>query len=116
MLHTVQTECEERNNADHCQGEIEVRAHSMRSRFRKEAERCCDRDDIRERDREGQSDHAGKFSDLNHRPLGVEGDAETIPTKTAEEPTACPFMRGPRGRSQEGHQRISPRSSERLWS
>ena len=88
----------------------------MRPGFRKKAERCGDGDDIRERDCKGQSDDAGKFSNLNHGPLGVEGDTETVPTKTAEEPIACPFMRGPRGCSQEGHQQISPRSSERLWS
>ncbi len=76
-----------------------MRAHSMGPGFRKKAERCGDGDDIRERDCKGQSDDPGKFSDLNHRPLGVEGDTETVPAKTAEEPTARPFVGDPAGRS-----------------
>src|SRR5947208_13309294 len=91
-----------------------MRAHSMRSRFGEQAQRRRDCDDIGEYDRERGTDHAGKFSDLNHGPLGVEGDAKTVPAKTAEEPTAHPFMRRPCAGREKRHEQIAPRSSERL--
>ena len=90
-----------------------MRAHSVRSCFGNQAQRRRHRDDVRERDRERQSGHAGEFRDLNHWPFGVERDAETVPAKTAEEPAARPFVHDPRGCGHKCDQQISPRSRER---
>ncbi|PYL54669.1 MAG: hypothetical protein DMF29_05875 [Verrucomicrobia bacterium] len=45
-------------------------------------------------------------------PFGVKCDAQAIPTETAEEPTARPLVRDPRGRRHKCDEQISPRSDE----
>jgi len=45
----------------------------------------------------------------------MERDAETVPTESAKEPAARPFVRDPCGRGEKRGEQISPGSSECIW-
>src|ERR1051325_2257309 len=115
ILHAVNAERKQRDDAKHGQREIEVGAHLARACFEKQTHRSSERDRIGKRDREGYSSDTRELRDLNERPVYVQRHAETVPTETAEEPAPHPFVCGPCARRDKRDQQISPGAQELAW-
>ena len=105
-LERTETEAHHANDRRHRERQIVMRPHRSHLSFQDEPAHRGQQNDIGESDQEGEPGDAGKFRDLNHGQLRVQGGAQRVPTPAGKDHAAQPFLRDPDAARRKARRRL----------